>query len=508
MCIVTWNVGNTQPDSRQLAALLSDEVCQSCSLIAVGVQECFYRCDGSNVRDAYDEDDEIDPQQQQAVGGEDESSLSSSSSSSSSSDEACSWKQMLVSHMDPTHSVVATAVLQQIQLVVFVRRRDAHWIGNEKTMTEATGFANMMGNKGATVVAFHFKDTSFCFVNTHLAAHQDQTARRNADANRIAANIVFDGREAVSSYDHVFWCGDLNYRLDLGGTERTPSAAVFDAIVGLVERREFETLFATDQLSRERALGHVFHGFDEATQHLLQFAPTFKVVPRLPLHKSLSAASLLTLPPPRRYNPQRSPAWCDRILFKSVRPNDIGVTAYSSVPEVTTSDHTPVRGVFRATVHAHRQRDGCVDGVDASMLSIFALRGWNLAICDAASHSSDPYVVFSGDVLCSQVRTSVINKSLSPRWYERLEVPLRTGEEEDLLQSKVLVTVFDRDMLKHDDVIGYAQIPLSLLFDRGRSGSTFFTVSLTRGGVCTGKLSGRLEMWWPRKLRRSRPKSF
>ena len=58
--------------------------------------------------------------------------------------------------------------------------------------------------------------TTFCFVTAHLAAHQGekgQLQERNRDCVRILQNLLGDGRDACASFDHLFFFGDLNYRL-------------------------------------------------------------------------------------------------------------------------------------------------------------------------------------------------------------------------------------------------------------------------------------------------------
>lgn len=55
---------------------------------------------------------------------------------------------------------------------------------------------------------------------------------------------------------------------------------------------------------------------------------------------------------------KRTPAWCDRILFK--KSNNIEIVKYSNVPHYTNSDHKPVFGIFRVRVkrikHEERMR--------------------------------------------------------------------------------------------------------------------------------------------------------
>ena len=116
-------------------------------------------------------------------------------------------------------------------------------------------------------------------------------------------------------------------------------------------------LLEHDQLSRERALGHAFHGFEEGA---VAFPPTFKYdVGSARLDSSKKA---------------RCPAWTDRILFCSLgnkrkkkqaqnnkdNPDDAGTKSrglrmgrlqlklrdYYSV-EVRSSDHRPVCAEFQ-----------------------------------------------------------------------------------------------------------------------------------------------------------------
>ena len=67
----------------------------------------------------------------------------------------------------------------------------------------------------------------------------------------------------------------------------------------------------------------------------------------------------ITFPPTYKYDvgtqnfdtssKQRTPAYTDRILFKS-KGGNLSCVTYSSVPTICTSDHKPVWGVYRGVV--------------------------------------------------------------------------------------------------------------------------------------------------------------
>lgn len=50
--------------------------------------------------------------------------------------------------------------------------------------TAATGLLGMMGNKGGAAIRFKLMDSTICFVCSHLAAHRENVAGRNADFHK------------------------------------------------------------------------------------------------------------------------------------------------------------------------------------------------------------------------------------------------------------------------------------------------------------------------------------
>ena len=49
----------------------------------------------------------------------------------------------------------------------------------------------------------------------------------------------------------------------------------------------------------------------------------------------------------------REPAYCDRILYKSINQDFIRPKIYEAAHELMTSDHSPVYGVFEVDVPLH-----------------------------------------------------------------------------------------------------------------------------------------------------------
>ena len=80
--------------------------------------------------------------------------------------------------------------------------------------------------RGSGIVAkLNFRSTSLCFVGTHLPAHEGDTYRK--DRNRTVAKIQEKCKfnemlDLSSQFDHVFWAGDLNYRVALSRFGKRP----------------------------------------------------------------------------------------------------------------------------------------------------------------------------------------------------------------------------------------------------------------------------------------------
>ena len=134
-----------------------------------------------------------------------------------------------------------------------------------------TGVGDRLGNKGGVVVTLRLHDTSLAFVASHLEAFQHSVGGRNADFAAIAGGVPLGkkGADLLSQFDHVFWCGDLNYRIDLPRPK----------VLALVQASDWAGLRDFDQLTAERLARRAFGGFVEGP---VAFCPTYRYLKGAP----------------------------------------------------------------------------------------------------------------------------------------------------------------------------------------------------------------------------------
>lgn len=180
-------------------------------------------------------------------------------------------------------------------------------------------------------------DTSICFVNCHLAAGQSSTKDRNYDITEILESRTFPaerdsgscidrfigGGDGSMVMDHELCIlnGDLNYRID------TMSR---DAVVNAVNSGNLSRLLERDQLLVSKRKNPTFRlrAFEELP---IDFEPTYKY----DIGQNRYDTS----------EKRRSPAWCDRILYRSRDSSQLQQLDYRR-HEVKVSDHRPVSGRF------------------------------------------------------------------------------------------------------------------------------------------------------------------
>ncbi|KAL1944680.1 hypothetical protein VTO73DRAFT_3110 [Trametes versicolor] len=245
------------------------------------------------------------------------------------------------------YTLIAKVVNVGVALLVYGRDDGAGRRACD-VQTQWTGCGPLyMGNKGAVGVRFRVPDEDggvgevYTFVCAHLTAHAPKLAHRIADYNHIVGSLLFPPLPASASpapttmfaTSHLFFFGDLNFRLSLPADHAYASRAELPALVHALSTDDGRAaLKEHDQLLIERDVrGTVFQGFREG--EFWRFKCSYKY----------------RLGQVDEYDPKRMPAWTDRVMYAThadspdaPQASSITNVLYTAIPSYTTSDHKPV----------------------------------------------------------------------------------------------------------------------------------------------------------------------
>ncbi|KHN95633.1 Inositol polyphosphate-related phosphatase [Metarhizium album ARSEF 1941] len=255
------------------------------------------------------------------------------------------WRDFLLKTLDDympgdhLYHLLQSSPLVGLFTCVFVKSTIRDRIRNLNAAEVKRGMGGLHGNKGAIAVRFRVDDTSLCFINCHLAAGQSQANSRHNDIAAILEANLFPteldpetrldtftgGGDGSMILDHELCIlnGDLNYRID------TMSR---DTVVKAVRQQQLAKLLDRDQLlvARRRNAAFRLRAFEELP---ISFSPTYKYDVGTDTYDTSEK--------------RRSPAWCDRLLFRGQgRVRQLDYKRH----EVRASDHRPVTGSFRLWV--------------------------------------------------------------------------------------------------------------------------------------------------------------
>jgi hypothetical protein len=335
LSIVTWNLGEASPSEKECSFIKrfrKDTSGIGSDLVMIGAQEC----------------EDIKPRRTEGS-------------------RSRHLRRMGIMMLGEEYVPLAIHSLGGIQCAFYCHRNVLGDVEMISLADVTCGVGNVFHNKGAIGVYLKMKrhntendmakSSRYLFVTGHLAAHVKNVDARNSDFKRIISELEAqapirflrpkrnsdgslaecDGSNLLSSMDHVFFAGDLNYRVDL------PREYVERCIIDIQQQRSesdacstehatnvnalLNKLLRRDQLLQAIASGQAFSGFNEGK---ITFLPTFK------FDKGTSHYDTS--------HKQRVPAWTDRIVFRS---NKIRVLEYQSIAEAKHSDHRPVFGTFQ-----------------------------------------------------------------------------------------------------------------------------------------------------------------
>ncbi|KAK1410780.1 hypothetical protein QVD17_37319 [Tagetes erecta] len=237
------------------------------------------------------------------------------------------------------YSLIKSKQMVGIFVTIWVKKELVPYIGHLRASCISRGILGYLGNKGCISVSMTFKQTSFCFVCSHLASGEKEgdELRRNLDVIEILKSTQFPKicrtpnakvPDKILDHDRVIWLGDLNYRIALSYHETKK----------LLEQNDWDALLSKDQLKIEREAGRVFDGWKEGK---IFFPPTYKYSYNSDLYAGDTTKSK---------SKRRTPGWCDRILWYGEGIHQKSYTRWES----RFSDHRPVCATFLVFLHNRR----------------------------------------------------------------------------------------------------------------------------------------------------------
>lgn len=238
--------------------------------------------------------------------------------------------------MPHRYCLAASKQMVGIFLCVWVRADLQRHISNLRVSCVGRGIMGYLGNKGSISISMTLHQTTFCFVCTHLTSGEKQgdEVRRNSDVTEILRKTRFSPTcscpgqplppDSILEHDKIIWLGDLNYRLASGCGD----------VYELLKRNNWQALLEKDQLKIEQRAGRVFKGWEEGR---IYFAPTYKY---------LANSDHYVVHTSKSKEKRRTPAWCDRILWKGEGLKQMWYLRGES----RFSDHRPVYAMFSVQV--------------------------------------------------------------------------------------------------------------------------------------------------------------
>ncbi|GAV00951.1 hypothetical protein RvY_11731 [Ramazzottius varieornatus] len=264
-----------------------------------------------------------------SVGFEEIVDLNASNIMAASTTNQRQWCIDLTNVINKTGNYVLVNSVQLVGvcLFIFVHIRHVPFLRDVATAMVKTGLGGATGNKGGVAIRFQLYNSSLCFCCSHFAAGQSNVNERNADFQEISRKLVFPADLTPHSHDFVFWCGDFNYRIDMGN----------DFVRDYIKNENWPALAEGDQLTFSKKEGKTFEEYVEAP---VMFAPTYKF--------DLFSDDYDTS------EKCRTPAWTDRVLVRGRRTNEKNTNTFTIVyygsSQIKSSDHRPVSALVEAEV--------------------------------------------------------------------------------------------------------------------------------------------------------------
>ncbi|KAM9503403.1 phosphatidylinositol 3,4,5-trisphosphate 5-phosphatase 1-like [Salvelinus alpinus] len=390
------------------------------------------------------------------------------------------WIDTLKSALRGTTNIsfkqIAIQTLWNIRIVVLAKPEHENRISHIFSDSVKTGIANALGNKGAVGVSFMFNGTSFGFVNSHLTSGSEKKLRRNQNYVSILRFLNL-GDKKLNPFDithrftHLFWLGDLNYRIELPSTEA-------ESIVTKIKQQQYQELLCRDQLTIEKGEGKIFLHYDEEE---ITFAPTYRFERDTRERYAYTKAKATGT----KYN---LPSWCDRVLRRSYPLVHVFCQSYGCTNDIMTSDHSPVFSTFEVGVASQ-----FVSKHDPNSVSQGGIKFMNCVATLMTKSKTKFFIEYHSSCLEKFVKSSEgenqdhSDGNIKVRFGNQVELVPIISDPEYLLDQHILLCVKSTDC---DESYGEGCVALRA----AESSYTEFHVTLTHHGERTGTLTGGVQL--------------
>ncbi|XP_034036568.1 phosphatidylinositol 3,4,5-trisphosphate 5-phosphatase 1 isoform X2 [Thalassophryne amazonica] len=371
---------------------------------------------------------------------------------------------------------VAIHTLWNTRILVLAKPVHENRISHVFSDSVKTGIANTLGNKGAVGVSFMFNGTSFGFVNSHLTSGSEKKLRRNHNYINILRFLNL-GDKKLNPFDithrftHLFWLGDLNYRIEFPSTEA-------EQIVTKIKQQQYQELLSKDQLNMERNEGKVFLHFDEEE---ITFPPTYRFERDTREKYAYTKAKATGT----KYN---LPSWCDRVLRKSYPLVHVVCQSYGCTNDIMTSDHSPVFATFEVGVASQ-----FVSKHDPTNATQGGIQIMNCVATLLTKSKTKFFIEFHSSCLEKTVKTPEgentehSDGSIKVWFGNQVELTPIISDPEYLLDQHILICVKSTDC---DESYGEGCVVLRA----AQHSYTEFQITLTHHGERTGTLTGGIQL--------------
>ncbi|KAL7077004.1 hypothetical protein ACQ4LE_003996 [Meloidogyne hapla] len=235
------------------------------------------------------------------------------------------WCEQITDWMkDKSFSLVNKICLVSNMLLIYLKMDLLQMIDQIDERWCRSSLFGTIGYKGTISSRVLFRSgISIVFIASHFFAQEKYLRDR---INQYKQSLYCTFPEIDCPKKHIIWLGDFNFRV-----EDFPDSQQLLYALNKLDDVDMLTKIATshDQLLKAKRFKKVFEDFEEG---IIRFKPTYRIM--------VGSG---------KFDQQRIPSWCDRILYKSNKNSNISpllIKQYCSCRRITLSDHFPVSAKF------------------------------------------------------------------------------------------------------------------------------------------------------------------